>query len=379
MPRIHIDPEVHRTEIDGFAFPLGVAPVEPLKPRAGYVVEFESADGVSPEEGADDEAGGEVEGPADDGDEADEAAGAGAVAEPLGGEMLRPTPGEDWEEWPDRFMFDALVSSEKLPTLVRTLLSLLPGRVFPILDVMGHDDYREIDPYIAYDLVGMDRVFEGLRLFGSWLLEDGTVGFGAMSLDPFLYVFVDEHKAVTVRAQLDFKEKIERILAAFELEAVPEIRGADSVAHEHRNILLPPEREPDALTSDDLLDRLRDMWMLQLNVDARSNVDDEGRALGITAWRCLMRCIPEGGEGPDAYAEVLLHADCLETAEKLASEAVGKPAKRNAPPWAEIEPLNCDRLSPEHLAVLLGQDKPMVNGLRHEVHAVNWLEDERGG
>lgn len=378
MPRIHIDPDVQRTEIDGFAFPLGVAPVEPLKPRAGYVVEFESADGVSPEDAGDDDPEGDGErledGPGEGSD-----VGEGSVAEPPGGQSLRPSPGEDWEEWPDRFMFDALVSSEKLPTLVRTLLSLLPGRVFPILDVMGHDDYREIDPYIAYDLVGTDRVFEGLRLFGTWLLDDGTVGFGAMSLDPFLYIFIDEHKAVTVRAQLDYKEKIERILAAFELEVVPEIRGADSVAHEHRNILVPPEREPDALTSDDLLDRLRDMWMLQLNVDARSNVDDEGRPLGITAWRCLVRCIPEGGEGPDAYAEVLLHADCLETAEKLASEAVGKPGKRGAQAWAEIEPLNCDRLSPEHLAALLGQDKPKANGLRNEIHAVSWLEDERPG
>lgn len=365
MPRIVVDKSLQRVTQDGFSFPLGVFPVESMKPRQGYVVEFEPADG-----------GGGAEAEAQDADSipAPEEEDSGGVAEPDASETDAPTaPGDDWEEWPDRFMYDVLISAERLPALCRILFSILPSRVYPILDVMGHDDYREIDPYIAYDLVGMEKFYDALRSYGEWLFDDGMVGFGAMSVEPFFYVFIDEHKAVTIRAQLDLKEKVERVLTAFGLEAVPDILGADSAAHEHRTILISPEVESDALSSDDILDRLREQWLLQLNVDARANVDEEGKPLGITGWRCLLRCTSEKEDEAEAYAEVLLTADCLETAERLATEAAGEPKSGGA--WASVEPLNCDRLTPERLGEALGKPTAKLMAAS-QVHAVRWLADE---
>lgn len=367
MPRIVVDSSLQRVVQDGFSFPIGVFPVEPMKPRQGYVVEFEPADGGG---GADAE--GEDEQTLDAPDE--EAEGGVVEPGPARGPGSTGSPGDDWEEWPDRFMYDVLISAERLPALCRILFSILPSRVYPILDVMGHDDYREIDPYIAYDLVGMEKFYDALRSFGDWLYDDGMVGFGAMSVEPFFYVFVDEHKAVTIRAQLDLKEKVERILGAFGLEPVPDILGADSAAHEHRTILVSPEVEPDALSPDDILDRLREIWLLQLNIDAQANLDEEGKPLGITGWRCLLRCTSEKEEDSEAYAEVLLTADCLETAERLATESAGEPKSGGA--WASVEPLNCDRLTPERLAEAVG--KPAAKLLAvNQVHAVRWLEDDK--
>lgn len=366
MPRIVIDKSLQRVVQDGFTFPLGVFPVETMKPRSGYVVEFEAADGGGGAE-SDPEAG------------ADEALAGGQpdveIPEPEAEETgATINPSDDWEEWPDRFMYDVLIGADRLPALCRILFSILPSRVYPILDVMGHDDYREIDPYIAYDLVGMEKFYDALRSFGDWLFEDGMVGFGAMSVEPFFYVFVDEHKAVTIRAQLDLKEKVERILAAFDLEAVPDILGADSAAHEHRTILVSPEAESDSLTADDILDRLREQWLLQLNIDARANVDDEGKPLGITGWRCLLRCTSDKEDELESYAEVLLSADCLETAERLATEAVGEPKRGGA--WASIEPLNCDRLLPERFAEALGKPAAKITAA-NQVHSVRWLENDK--
>ena len=114
--------------IDGFEFPLGVYPVEPMIPRAGYTVDFEAGDG-------DDESG-------------------------------------DWEEWPDRYVYDIVVPANRVESLWRALLVQMPPRVYPILDFIGHDAYREIDPYIAYELLGQDRMMDWVRRFGAFFFED---------------------------------------------------------------------------------------------------------------------------------------------------------------------------------------------------------------
>lgn len=336
MSRVLLDTSLTRTTVGEFAFPLGVYPVEALTPSAGFVQQFEAADGAEP--------------------------------------FLSGPESEEWEEWPDRFMFDVLVPAPRLPSLVRTFLPLLPTRVYPILDILGNDDYREIDPYIAYDLVGLDRLVEGIRDFGPWLFEDGLVGFGAMSIDPFVYFFLDEHKILTIRVQLDLKDTVERLLAAYDLTATDEIRGADGVSHEHRSVLLaPPDDRPDVLTAPEIIERLRSDWALQLNVQGDTNVDDEGNELGMTGWHCIVRCLADE-RGPEAYAEVLLTAPSLDDAEQMAIEAISAQPPSDEG-WLEVEPVSCDRVTPEHFAQLLGSDPGEAMGSAR-VCLVRWAEAE---
>ncbi|HLO42443.1 MAG TPA: hypothetical protein VK176_15580 [Phycisphaerales bacterium] len=293
-----------------FQFPLGVYPIEEMTPKAGYTLLFESADGGEDEE---------------------------------------------WEEWPDRYLFDAVVSNERLESLVWSLFSLFPGRVYPILDVLGHDDFREIDPYVSYDLIGLDRLMDSLRRYRDFFFEDGMCGFGAMTEEPFLYVFVDEHKIVTIRAQTDLKEKVERVLKAFDLEAIEEPAGADSAAHEHRSVLLTPEADNQAMSFDEVVARLRDEWRLVLNIDPDSNVDDDGNDLHVTPWRCVVR-IDDDPEKDPAFAEIYLTAESLRGAEDTALEAVEGllgPGKE-LPSDDTVDVVAFDRLAEDHAVELLG-------------------------
>jgi len=248
VARCRVDSSVERIEVEDVAFPLGVYPIEPMTPRQGYTLAFEPADG-SGEDG-------------------------------------------EWEEWPDRYVFDILITATRLEPMCRALFAMLPGRIYPILDVLGHDDYREVDPYVSYELVGQERFQDALRRFRGFLFEDGLVGFGAMSEEPFLYVFVDEHKIVTVRAETALREKVESVLAAFDLVEVEEIAGADAATHEHRGVLDTPEDRPDLLTAEEIVEELREDWGLVLNIDAERNIDDEETELGITGWRCIVRHEP---------------------------------------------------------------------------------------
>ncbi len=283
MARCRVDKSIERLVVDGFTFPLGVYPVEQMTPRPGFTVSFESADG----------GGEERDGP--------------------------PHPGEDWEEWPDRYVWDVCITAPRVEPLFRALVALMPGRVFPILDVLGQDAYREIDPFVAYELVGLERFLDAIRQYRGYFFEDGLVGFGAMCEDPFFYVFVDEHKVVTVRAATDLKDRVEKVLAAFDLEALEHIAAADAALHEHRSVLEAPSDRPDLLTPDEIVEDLRDLWGLSLNIDPETNVDEDGAALSIVGWRVVVRAVLPGEV--IRYVEVLATAENLATAHELAVDA----------------------------------------------------------
>jgi hypothetical protein len=309
------DESVVRKTHGKFQFPLGVYPVEDLTPREGYVSEFEPADG---------------------GDESGE-----------------------WEEWPDRYVFDVVVSAEKLQPLCRQLFAMMPARIYPILDILGRDAFREIDPHISYELVGLDVFFDGIMRFKDFLYEDGLCGFGAMSESPFFYVFVDEHKIVTIRIDATRKERLEKLLEAFDLEATAtgkEPVGADGAAHEHRTVLSIGDN-PKVLGPEEVIERLRDEWRLVLNVDPETNVDDDGTDLGLTQWRCVVRCDPlDEAKGEKKYAEVILDAENLRKAEEMAVDAVGK-MREDGGLEEEFEDqvvVCADRLDEEGLRDLLG-------------------------
>ncbi len=332
MAQCLVDNSIQRMTTDGFSFPLGVYPVEEMKPQQGYSVDFEPADG-------DDEEG-------------------------------------DWEEWPDRYVFDIVISADRVESLCRSLFSMLSHRVYPILDILGHDAYREIDPYIAYELVGLDRYLDGVRRYRGFLFEDGLVGFGALSDGHFFYVFVDEHKIVTVRAQSDLKEKVEKILAAFDLEPMLQPAGADAAAHEHRTVIFAPQDRPDLLTSDEIIDHLKEDWRLTLNVDPEGNADDEGEDLGITCWRCLALC--RGPEpDPGRFAEVFVTAGSLRVAEDLALEGADTLLPRDLEEWSEQVVILADRLTPADFAEMTGDPKggedPNKKGLER-IKLARWLE-----
>lgn len=324
MPTCLIDPAIERKSVKGFKFPLGVYPVEPMTPVIGYSSEFEPADNE----------------------------------EEMG----------DWEAWPDQYVYDIVMPADKVEPFWHQVFAMMPGRVFPIIDYIGHDAYREIDPYMAYEPIGKEKMINAIRQYRPFFFEEGMVGFGAVSEDPFFYVFIDEHKIATVRVEPEFRPRIEKLLAAFDIPAIEEPAGADAAAHEHRAILVASDDRPDLLTGDEILERMRDAWRLILNVDPDTNVDDDGQELGITAWRCHARLATD--QNPDDQSvEVLLTAGTLRRAEEMTHQTV-LDRVGDKDEWFDVVVLNADRLTPEQLRETGGKQsksKPFSeNALQHE-------------
>lgn len=413
--------------VEGFDFPLGVYPIDPIEPREGFTTAFEPADeepGDPGDSGGNrrgdrDGAGdppfpsrrGEDERPGefDPTDESDPELDSGDDAPPSRGARRGPRPradvplddrlpdqsgefdpdrgleldaddpltraGDDdadgladadldgdaggdldgdgeFEPWPDRYVWDINIRHSRLEALTRALLAIMPGRIYPILDVLGNDAYREVDPYMAVELVGQERLAEGLRRFRSFLFEDGLVGFGAMSEEPFVYVFIDEHKIVTVRAEVAMKERVDAVLEAFDLPQTAQLVGVDAATHEHRSVLHAPPDHPELLTAEEILEELQDLWNLELNLDPDTNLDEHGNDLGETGWRGLVRLV--GNAGTVRYVESYLTADSLAAARDIAVEAAHElaQAEGDAELLGEHDPvdvavLTCDRLLPE--------------------------------
>ena len=307
MPTCMIDPGIERKTVSGFRFPLGVYPVKPMTPSIGYTSEYEPEDN----------------------------------AEDMG----------DWESWPDQYVFDIVVPADRVEALWHQLFAMMPGRVFPIIDYIGHDAYREIDPYMAYEPIGKEKVINAVRQYTPFFFEDGMVGFGAVSETPFFYVFVDEHKIITVRVEPEFKSRIEKLLEAFEVPPREDPAGADAAAHEHRSILVTSEERPDLINGDEILERMRDSWRLILNVDPDANVDDEGKDLGITPWLCLARfCTDQSPH--DQYAQIVLTAESLRRAEELTQDLVIKNANPDGD-WFDVVVISANRLTREQSDKLL--------------------------
>ncbi len=338
MPTCLIDPSIERKSVKGFKFPLGVYPVETMTPIAGYSADFE------PEENTDE----------------------------MG----------DWEAWPDQYVFDIVMPADRVEPFWHQVFAMMPGRVFPIIDYIGHDAYREIDPFMAYEPIGKEKIIDAIRQFRPFFFEDGMVGFGAVSEDPFFYVFIDEHKIVTIRVEPKYKSRIEKLLSAFDLEACEEPAGADAAAHEHRAVLATSPDRPDLLTGDEILERMRDTWRLVLNVDPESNVDDEGNELGITPWRCLVRFAAE--QTPDdQYAELYLATNSIRRAEELAQQSIATTLE-NQGEWLDIVVISADRLTPEQMTEALAKapnPKPFdTNELEEEsVFAIHYIHPAQNG
>tara|TARA_R110000744_G_scaffold120223_4_gene224035 strand:- start:3637 stop:4674 length:1038 start_codon:yes stop_codon:yes gene_type:complete len=337
------DESIKRRAIKGFQFPLGVYPVEVMIPQEGYTSEFEPADGDDGMDGMD-----------------------------------------EVEAWPDRYVYDIVISTPRLEALWVQVFAMMPGRIYPILDYIGHDRYREIDPYIAYEPIGQERITNFLQRYRDFFFEDGMVGFGAVSEEPFFYSFVDEHKILTIRIEPELRPKLEKLLAAFDLAPIDEPAGADAAAHEHRSVLMTSNERPDLLNADEIVELARESWGLVLNIDPETNLDDDGNELGITYFRCLLRYSTD--QKPIAqYAEVICTAECMLQAESLALQAaddlIDQVESENE--ISDLLLMSADRIFPEDVSAENTNSKTWKSLSRKhlqsaQILSARWIFDEAG-
>lgn len=316
--------DLTRSVIDGFAFPLGIVPGEIKPPTQGYTIAY--------------------------------------------------NPGEDDD--PDTYTFHIVVSHERVASVLEKAFSMLPGEVYGIVEINSRDAYRAIDVYVARESVPCDDLLITWKIFENVLLEDAAIAAGANSEDPFIEVFLDQWKGISIIIPLDLRDKIEEMLNHFDLEEVPQTWPLDeenqnSTPSITRSVIdLDEEASPDI---DDMLWQMRYDWRLELRVDPSTNVDDAGKELGLTLWRAIIGA-ESADRDSDERADVVIWAtaDSLEQLEQFVIEAF-----KDHKQWILTEVFAVDRVAlDERPDTLTNLELKQTEAKVHIIEIEPWSDDE---
>ena len=75
---------------------------------------------------------------------------------------------------------------------------------------------------MAQEPIPCEEFRRGWDRFEPFLLEDGSIGCGANSDDPFVEIFLDQWKGLSIHVPLLMRDKVEGALAKMGLREVPE-------------------------------------------------------------------------------------------------------------------------------------------------------------
>ncbi|MFM7261126.1 MAG: hypothetical protein ACKO3W_11030 [bacterium] len=248
-----------------------------------------------------------------------------SLKEPVQGYTVRFQEGVD--EDPDTYVFHAVVSHERLRPLVDAAFNLLPREVTPVVEIGSRDAYRTIDTYLAEEPMPLVEFLRTWYEFEEVLLEDVSIGVGANAEDPWIDVFVDSWKGILISVPVEMRDAVEQMFAEHQVaevaatwdEELPDTQGEEGLVT--RDVLeMVDDHSPDI---DELLLVLREKWLLELNVDRETNVDEAGRHLGMTLWHAIVLVQSADGE-PDrgAYMTVWMTAGSLAQAEELLEDVL---------------------------------------------------------
>jgi hypothetical protein len=280
----------------------------------------------------------------------------GRMKAPIQGYTVSYVPGE--EDEPDTYSFHVVVSHEKLAPVLHRAFDLLPDEVSAIVEIGSRDAYRSTDTFIGEHPIPIEEFREVWDRYEPFLLEDGSIAAGANSEDPFIEVFVDQWKGLSIHVPLAMREDVAAMLQEFGLDEVQQTWPAgeeepnatdaddDENASQVRPVLdLSDEFSPDI---DELLLNLRHEWRLSLIVDPDSNIDEGGRNLGSTLWHAVVIVERIDGETDrpahqsqqGAYASIWANASSLTEMERLIETALER-----FPDWSFVEIYTIDRVA----------------------------------
>lgn len=289
------------------------------------------------------------------------------LPEPRQGFVMLFREGE--EEQPDTYLFEATISQERLRPLLQQALDLLPGEVRGIVEVESLDAYRTLDVYLGTEPIARDELLSDYREFEAVLLEDAAIGFGANAEEPFVEVFLDGWKTLSIEVPVELKSRVESLLARHGLSEVEHTWPPDPEESLYGSVQVRPvlevrdERDPNI---DEVVLQLRERWALELDVDPYRNLDEQGVELGPTLWHAIVMVLPQDSPPSEgAYMNLWATAASLAEVEAMVDEVLATQERWIFDGIYSVERVAFDE-RPEKLTSL-----PMRRG-RSEVHLVEF-------
>ena len=142
------------------------------------------------------------------------------------------------DDFDDQYEYRILLSNERLgPAVRRFFEKLLPDECDALYEEASYDAWRESDAWRSVEVVPRERILQAWDTYGSFFVEDGRVGFGALGHEPQIEVFIEEHGAIFVACGLDLKDRVEALIEELGLSELTGLRGIDNYQHHHVDVL----------------------------------------------------------------------------------------------------------------------------------------------
>ena len=135
------------------------------------------------------------------------------------------------EETP-RYQYAVAVGADRAGELFVRLAGLLPGLACAILEIPAPEgDSEDVCDVWMGEPVERERLLTAFKAHRHLLVNDGMVGFGAVSADGETELFIDEHKLIYLYVKN--MEEADAALAEFGLTAQEVLRHYSELAHVH--------------------------------------------------------------------------------------------------------------------------------------------------
>lgn len=244
-PPFRIRTDLQRVSVDGFSYPLGVEMAPSRPSREGYCMSWLEGEGDAP----------------------------------------------------DTYTCLVVVSHERVKPLLRACFDLLPDQVAGIMEVGSRDAFRAVDVFLGSSTVCLDRFLNTWDRYEAIFLEDASLAVGVNTESPFMEIFLDQDKRLTIHVEPESRDLIEAMLTRQGIEACDEEQLVVSESELERTVVRPILQDDPSLLCDvdQLIMTLRHEWELLLNEDPDQNLDASGRDLGRTLWHAIVLLEPRVG------------------------------------------------------------------------------------
>jgi hypothetical protein len=157
------------------------------------------------------------------------------------------------DELGDQYEYRLLVSADRLFDTAKQLFELLiPEEAYATYEEFSLDAYRENDAFMSDDVVPRDRILLAWERYGDYLVEDGKCGFGALSFDPQIEIFVEEHGSIFIACALEQKARVEEIIHGLRLEHFETLKCIENYRHQHEDVLLVDPNDSEMMDEVDI-------------------------------------------------------------------------------------------------------------------------------
>lgn len=189
----------------------------------------------------------------------------------------------------DQYCFAAVVDSSRIGEVFETFFKYFHGPVKVVLTYLSYDFSRMYDNYRSATECRLDDVLKMWDRFRDYFVEDGTVGFGFISIDPLMELLIDEHGEVRFYCPMSIFDDVCADFSELGVPVCEEYWPYFYRKHVNRPVLKTGGQNSTLMDEFDIRYQFTLAFDLELLIDEESELDENEDRIGDSPWFGVFR------------------------------------------------------------------------------------------